>query len=106
MGEQSGGNEDCRTWGKPNDEAKIPKDEMTAMIWVKVPEGGDCAPSKRKVCRIRMRPADSEWAKVERGGSKGAVLEPADKAQVRVEEGMKIITIEPKRLRSVTFKDT
>jgi hypothetical protein len=49
-----------------DDEPEIPQDNLSTSTEVKLAEGGDGAPSKRKVTEVCVAKSDRPWAKVKR----------------------------------------
>ena len=56
---------------EPDDQAKIPEDEVAPKVWVKVPKGRDCAPAMGEIACVDVGDVDRGRPEVEGGSGKG-----------------------------------
>jgi hypothetical protein len=54
----------CRTGRKADDDPKVPEREVPALIWVVIPQRGDCTFAPRHVSPVTVWVAFGFWTKV------------------------------------------
>lgn len=105
VGYDGGGDEDGATCRKPYDKAKVPKDEMPAMVRVKPTQRGNRAPAGCEVLVVDVGPGRRVGPKVEGRGAEDSLGEGADEGWAPREEQVGLLAVEAEKIVGEAFEE-